>query len=66
MLVEEEYDNARYGEAVRVCEGVTRLLKVRAPIRIDIRRFRDRDRERFAGSRRCCLIHPNLLVVNHK
>jgi hypothetical protein len=45
---EEEYNNARYGEAGRVCEGVAILLKVMAQIRIDIGRFRDRGRERFA------------------
>jgi hypothetical protein len=49
VVEEDEYKgDSSYGKVARECEGVARLLKVVAPIRIDIRRFRDGDRERFA------------------
>jgi carbamoylphosphate synthase large subunit len=45
---EEHERDSRYGEAARECEGVARLLRGTAPIRIDIRRFRDGPGEKFA------------------
>jgi D-ala D-ala ligase C-terminus len=49
VVSKEEYEkDARYGEVAKECEGVARLLKGTAPIRIDIRRFRDGPGEKFA------------------
>ncbi|PMD39851.1 hypothetical protein L207DRAFT_583697 [Hyaloscypha variabilis F] len=49
FVSEEEYErDERYGEAARECEGVAKLLSGTAPIRIDIRRFKDGKGEKFA------------------
>jgi D-ala D-ala ligase C-terminus len=45
---EECARDGRYGEVARECEGVAKLLGVTAPIRIDVRRFREGMGERFA------------------
>lgn len=45
---EEEERDGRYGEVARECVGVARLLGVTAPIRIDVRRFKEGREERFA------------------
>lgn len=41
-------EDPTYEEAMRECEGVAKLLGGTAPIRIDIRRFRDGPGEKFA------------------
>ena len=49
VVLEKEYRrDASYEKAARECGGVARLLKVMAPIRIDIRRFRGGEGEIFA------------------
>jgi hypothetical protein len=49
MVLDKEYrKDASYEKAARECEGVAKRLKVMAPIRIDIRRFRGGDGEIFA------------------
>ncbi|KAE9381450.1 hypothetical protein N431DRAFT_359465 [Stipitochalara longipes BDJ] len=49
VVSEEEYKkDARYGEVAKECEGVAKLLGGTAPIRIDIRRFKDGKGGRFA------------------
>ncbi len=48
-FVSEEYErDETYGEAARECEAVAKLLSGTAPIRIDIRRFKDGKGEKFA------------------
>jgi hypothetical protein len=49
VISSEEYAaDARYGVAARECEAVAKLLKVTAPIRIDIRRFSNQPDSKFA------------------
>lgn len=49
VISSQEYEiDPSYGEAARQCEEVAQLLSVRAPIRIDIRRFKDRIHSSFA------------------
>jgi hypothetical protein len=46
---EKEYaQDPRYYEASRECEAVARLLKLTAPIRVDIRRFTKDPGSKFA------------------
>ncbi|CAG7948210.1 unnamed protein product [Penicillium olsonii] len=40
VISEEEMRDATYSEVMRQCEGVASLIRVTAPIRIDVRRFR--------------------------
>jgi len=47
----EEFEaDGAYGEVIRECEGVARVLGARAPVRVDVRRFGNgkEDGERFA------------------
>jgi hypothetical protein len=48
VVLKEYRRDASYEKAASECEGVARLLKVMAPVRIDIRRFRGGDGEIFA------------------
>lgn len=48
VLEKESRRDASNEKAAKECAGVARLLKVMAPIRIDIRRFRGGDGEIFA------------------
>jgi hypothetical protein len=49
VISQSEFEaDGRYGEAGRECEAVAILLGVTAPIRIDIRRFSDAPRDKFA------------------
>ena len=45
---EEAEKDVRYGEALRECEAVARLLHGTGPIRIDIRRFNHDSKSKFA------------------
>ncbi|KAF4308208.1 putative D-alanine--D-alanine ligase (D-alanylalanine synthetase) (D-ala-D-ala ligase) protein [Botryosphaeria dothidea] len=44
----EAADDPAYGALARECEGVGRLLQTKAPIRIDARRFNDKNGSSFA------------------
>jgi hypothetical protein len=49
VISQEELErDGNYAEPARECEQVARLLKVTAPIRIDIRRFKNEQESKFA------------------
>ncbi|KAJ9603858.1 hypothetical protein H2200_011379 [Cladophialophora chaetospira] len=48
LLQDEQASNPRYEEISTACEGVARLLRVTAPIRIDVRQATDQKDSHFA------------------